>query len=519
MNIYLSRLEKSHTTWFLITTFLLFFFLRFPSLVEPYWYGDEGIYEVIGIALRHGRMLYSGIWDNKPPLLYLTYALFNSDQFMVRLASLLVGLGATCCFFFLARKLFQQKKIVYTATIIFCLLFATPIAEGNIANAENFMLLPIIAAGLLIYNLSTNLVSQKKQNPNSASFLLSTNSQPLFLSGLLLSIAFLYKIVALFDFTAFAVFLICIYTPEKIKLKSLCTVQTLQEILPPIIPYVLGFVLPIAVTILYFVMKGSGNDFFHAIFASNIGYVGYANVFIIPQGLLLLKLVLLTSIVLFLFTQRRHVPSSALFILVWFSFELFDSFFSQRNYTHYFLMLLPSLSLLVGLPILLSSYRYKQYVYSGVIVLAALSILYFLYGRYNLLPYYENFFGYISNQESVTAYQSFFDSKTPRDYMIADYLKLHTKPYEPIFIWGNSAQIYVLSNTLPPGRYTVAYQAISNKQTLEDTIQTLNNVKPRYIIILGDSPNLPYSNVSYGYKISLGGNTVYERMGAQTLSR
>ena len=29
-------------------------FLRIPSLFEPYWYGDEGIYLTIGQAMRHG---------------------------------------------------------------------------------------------------------------------------------------------------------------------------------------------------------------------------------------------------------------------------------------------------------------------------------------------------------------------------------------------------------------------------------------------------------------------------------
>ena len=29
-------------------------FLRVPSLFEPYWYGDEGIYLTIGRAMRSG---------------------------------------------------------------------------------------------------------------------------------------------------------------------------------------------------------------------------------------------------------------------------------------------------------------------------------------------------------------------------------------------------------------------------------------------------------------------------------
>src|SRR3990167_9750693 len=79
---------------FLGLTLILFFLLRLPSLIEPYWYGDEGIYEVLGMAMRNERLLYKDIWDNKPPLLYVMYALFNSDQFLVRFSSLLFGLLA-----------------------------------------------------------------------------------------------------------------------------------------------------------------------------------------------------------------------------------------------------------------------------------------------------------------------------------------------------------------------------------------------------------------------------------------
>ena len=46
-------------------------FLRVPSLFEPYWYGDEGIYLTIGRAMRGGMELYKEVHDNKPPLLYV----------------------------------------------------------------------------------------------------------------------------------------------------------------------------------------------------------------------------------------------------------------------------------------------------------------------------------------------------------------------------------------------------------------------------------------------------------------
>ena len=102
----IDKVEKSKTFWSLLAIFLFFFLLRLPSLIEPNWYGDEGIYQIIGIAINNGSLLYTDIWDNKPPLLYLTYALFQGDQAGVRMFSLVIGMMTVWIFFSLSQKLF-----------------------------------------------------------------------------------------------------------------------------------------------------------------------------------------------------------------------------------------------------------------------------------------------------------------------------------------------------------------------------------------------------------------------------
>ncbi|HUD44250.1 MAG TPA: hypothetical protein VMR41_01775 [Patescibacteria group bacterium] len=527
MKKFLSKLEKCKSTWFLIGTIFVFFLLRLPSLVEPYWYGDEGIYEIIGRALLNGRLLYVGIWDNKPPLLYLTYAFFHSSQFEVKFASLIVGIASILVFFFLARKLFKQTSLQFITTAVFAFLFATPMTEGNIANAENFMLLPIIAAGLLIWTHHPEFISgshRKDSRLHGNDKLISNHSLMLGLGGLLLGIAFLYKIVAVFDLAAFAVFIILFKLPSPLTLRMLKNIKTLKNLLTDelqaLIPYLLGFILPLLITTLYFAMHGAVGDFFHSAFSSNVGYVGYGNAFIIPQGLLIFKLLLLAAALFFIFQERNILPKEASFILLWFIFAVFDSYFSQRNYTHYILMAIPSLSLLLGLPILLKNYKYKRQVLLSVLVVAVITISYFINIRYNQLPsYYANFLSYITNHKSVTDYQAYFDHNTPRDYMIADYLRMHVKSGSPVFIWGNSAQIYVLSNTFPPGKYTVAYHITASAQTEKETLNAIETVKPQYMVLLDNAPALPFSDTNYSYQISLGGTLIYERNDNPTFSR
>ena len=59
----------------LVGILALVIILRIPSFFEPYYYGDEMIYVTLGQGVRQGVTLYKDIYDNKPPLLYLTAAL------------------------------------------------------------------------------------------------------------------------------------------------------------------------------------------------------------------------------------------------------------------------------------------------------------------------------------------------------------------------------------------------------------------------------------------------------------
>lgn len=503
----IDKLEKSKAFWFLIIISLFFFFLRLPSLIEPYWYGDEGIYQVVGMALNNGQMLYSGIWDNKPPLLYLTYAFFNGDQYNVRLASLLIGLFATWGFFFLSQKLFKKLRTSIITTVAFTLLFATPIIEGNIANAENFMLLPIILAALFIYN--ENLKQPKLSFLN---FHFSIYS----LAGILLGIAFLFKIVALFDFAAFLIFLIITSLPEKLSWSE--SKKFFRHgswgftVIRNSLFITLGFLLPFAITIGYFLTNNAFGDFIYATFSGMFGYVGYGNQLIIPQGFLILKLLILGSILGVLIYNRNKLSKPALFILLWTAFSLFNAFFSQRPYIHYMLVLIPSVCLLFGLVVTTTSRKTQlQLLAILLIVLATIFTTFKTYSVKKTFMYYQNAFLFVTGLKDVTSYQAFFDGKTPRDYQLASFIKMHTKPSDRIFIWGDSAQIYSLSQTLPINKYTVSYHMRQNKQSMTDTQYSLITQSPKYVIILSESSNFPFKLDNYNNAFSLNRAIIYER--------
>lgn len=507
----LQDIRKNRHIWFVLGITFLFVFLRIPSLIEPHWYGDEGIYQVMGRALASGRTLYQEIWDNKPPLLYFLYAGVGGDQFSIRFLSLLMGAASTMVFFYLAGKLFKRNISIYVSTVFFALGFGLPLLEGNIANSENFMLLPILLSFYILFSL-----------PRKKEALMLTYA------GILLGLAFLLKIVALFDFLAFLSFLLIIrhsenLTTQKVTHHLLAVISSLfsrntgylQKKLRLFFDtfrfealFALAFLALPVLTVLYFVLVGAFPDFFKAAFSQNVGYVGYGNRFIFPMGLMLIKIVLLLFSVFLIGRYKKVLGVSGTFIYVWLVFSLFNAFFSERPYTHYLLVLLPAASLLSGL--IFDATRGSRFTLGVFLIVVILSFTNFrLYKK--IVPYYGNYIHFIFGNKSVESYQSFFDRNTPRDYEIARFINTKTKAGEEVFLWGDSAQIYALSNKLPPGRYIVAYHITFYKTAIDETKQDIERVAPRYIFEIKHTPEIFNFLDNYTLKYIIRDVKIYER--------
>jgi Dolichyl-phosphate-mannose-protein mannosyltransferase len=490
----LEKWEKQTSFWFLLIVSTIFFFLRFPSLFEPDWYGDEGVYQTLGIGIRMGRLLYRDIFDNKPPLLYVLYSLVSSSEFAIRFLSLIFGILSVIVFYFLAKKLFANEKISFITTSIFAVLFGLPLIEGNIANAENFMLLPNIIAGLLVFK-SIEIKDVKRRYKLQI------------FAGLILGLSFLIKIVALFDFGAFLVFLFFMnYSKNLLEIFNL---KNIVEEAKNVIFFALGFSIPIIITALYFILNHAFSNFIQATFFSNIGYVGYGNNFIIPQGFLIFKLILLALFSLFIFYSKKGFGAAFSFIALWLSFSLFDAYFSQRPYTHYVLVLLPSFILMIGMFLIKKNFSRL----AGLSVLISLILVLLGFTFYvKTVFYYQNFISYIFGRESVTSYQKFFDNTTPRDYEIAGFINLYTDKTGGLFIWGNNAQVYALTGKLPPGKYTVAYHIANYKDGFSNTNTALKKNPPKFIVLMPNVSTYPFSLSDYKQRINMEGAEIYERI-------
>lgn len=479
------KILQKYKFWILI--FLSFIFLRIPSLFEPYWYGDEGIYLTLGQGIRKGLILYSQIHDNKPPLLYYLAAL-GQTVFGFRLL-LLACMVPTIVLFYKLAQLFLSEKISKFALILFLVLTSIPLFEGNIANAEVFMLLPTIAGVLLVY--------QSKKNVD---FLLA---------GLLLGLAFIVKVPVIIE-VIFLVFWLFLNHIPQLNFKKFFT-QTAVLFS--------GFVIPIGLFGLLFYFEGVFKYFIYAALLQNFGYLSSWSTGIqtasATQGGLMGRLVILIIFFLvigFLFIKQK-INQKLAFILLWFAATIFGALLSARPYPHYLIQILPPLCLSLFYIFETNKILVKVTTFSCLLFLIFVIKKYNFY-FYPVFSYYGNFYSYVFHLKNQDNYRSFFGSEVNNLYLTGQYLKQNTTPDQKIFVWGDSPFIYALSDRLPVGRYTVAYHIV-DFNGYQETINLIQARLPQYIVYYS-MPSRPFPHLDsfigrYYYPVeSFGSSIIYK---------
>ncbi len=380
------KVESVPKKWF----WLLFavFLLRLPSLFEPYWYGDEGIYLTIGQGLRQGLVLYRDIYDNKPPLIYLLAALSGS-LFWFRFILLVWSMMTVAFFGKLAKTFFSKnEKLSFLLTAFFAVLTSLPALEGNIANAENFFIGLIIAGVWFFW----------QKNYQGA--------------GLFMGLAFLFKFPPLFDFAALLFFILLSLEEKKDFQKKG------REILS-----LLGwFLLPFLITIIYSILRGNFVQYIESAILTNFSYtLSWGGGAFSPLGLTTRGIILLLLLGMFFRGRKKWPDKKILFLSLWLALALFGALLSSRPYPHYLLQIVaPFILLTAALFAQKNNWRERQNWFLGLPLFLSLAA-FFLYGfqPYRTGSYYQNFLALVLGQKGKPAYFSWFDSRVNQTYALA----------------------------------------------------------------------------------------------------
>ena len=442
-------------------SWLLFLLLRLPSLFEPYWYGDEGVYLSLGQGINHGLTLYSQIHDNKPPLLYYLASLSSSmpagwQVFGFRLLLFLWMIPTIYIFYLLSQK-FLSKSLSRVSVLVFIIFSSIPLIEGNIANAEIFMLLPTLAAFYLFYRPSFT-------------------SKHLFYSGLLLGIAFTFKVPVAVEFLF--LFLWYLFVSKHYRhIKN-------------ILLFCCSFSLPILFFYLYFVIQKAGSQFLFAALLQNFGYLGSwatgSHSASSSSGGIVWRLVLmfLFWVLSFVSFKKKLLDKKLFFLSAWFVATLFGVLLSSRPYPHYLIQLLPPLLFL------LFSIRRNFYLSFFVLILLGVSIIKYKFYFYRTIPYYLNFVKYVFKIESLSKYRQYFGANINDIYQLSNVIKSKTAPGSFIFIWGDEPYLYPLASRLPSSKYVVAYHVLDFNDY--DLVMQQLSAKFPQAIIYNSSMNRPF---------------------------
>ncbi|OGC99636.1 hypothetical protein A2701_00305 [Candidatus Amesbacteria bacterium RIFCSPHIGHO2_01_FULL_47_34] len=431
-------------------------FLRIPNLFEPYWYGDEAIYLVIGQAINKGVSLYSQIHDNKPPLLYLTAAISGGYLFWFKFLAMVWNLATIWVFTKTAEKFFHpNKRMVITATVIFALLTTLPLLEGNIANAELFFLLPSLAAVWKLWG--------------------SRNEKDAFSGGLLLGVGALFKMPVLLEAGVWPLLWLA-YHERKMWKKTAALAA--------------GAMIPILLSLVFYYFQGSGKEYLTAAWLQNLPYLsswkagsGGTGIYSIKARLLILAGALAAITV-----GARRIEKKGAILATWAALTLFAALLSGRPYPHYLLQMAGALAVATAWAV----WGKEKTRLPALGVLAA-GLLFFAIFRFYVYPvgsYYINFAQWIAGRKNTADYYHAFNPAINRNYAVAKAVVERSRNKDKIFVWGDEPMIYALARRLPSGRYTVKYH-IKDFEAEEETIKTLWIDQPKYIISLGHEDELP----------------------------
>ena len=441
---------------FIFPIILLFvLLLRIPSFFEPYWYGDEGIYLAIGQAMQRGAVLYRDIWDNKPPLLYLIYAIVPT-LIWAKLTATICVLGTSFFIYKLTKLITKGDCLALLAMTSTGVLLSLPLLEGTIANAELYFTLPIIIAAYIV--IARNVMTKQS-----------------LLLGFLFTAAFLIKIPAVFDFLG--MFLAYFIITRKIR---------------PFVLIFLTFAVSFFFILSYFFFNHALSDFLTASFSQNASYVavGSGPLSKLSNPLFIKALFLLLSLFsLSILFVKKKISRELLFLIFWFGFSLYGALLSNRPYLHYLLQIVPPAVVLFFYLISHSGKvegRIQNLSLLGVFIFILLLVVRMFTGAFALdtRSYYTNFFDYVSERKTWDDYANYFDGRTTNNYAIGNYLATRTSPLEPIFFWGDNAFIYVLSNRPPVTKFIQAHHLTTIPAKNYDSVMgRLNKYQPKFIIV------------------------------------
>ena len=444
------------------TTLLVAFLLHYPSLFEPRWYGDEGIFAAVAQNIRHGETLYADALDNKPPLIFFTYAAIQSTLgsgvFALHFVATVSVLATQAAVMAIALRLFGPRRSL-AAGLIFAFAMGAPLLEANLAMTETFMILPASLA-VLAYLLAARR-DERARTPWYAA------------AGLLLGIAAGYKQVAVFDGAAIAAM---IWITHERPLRALA-------------PIAAGFALPQIAFAALFLASGAFPQYWYAVAGSLRLYAELGP----AQSPFVRFIGFLPALMACAWLVRRRQLGRevrlSMFPMLWLGFAIAGATSSSFPFPHYLQQAIPALALvLVADPLGQEREDVGKIVLAvGGVLVAAVVFGQFAFAyreRTQLDPidYYRTFVQHRYGTMSYDDYVRHFDGKAFTVHDIALDIE-RDGAGATLYTWSELPWLYADANLTNPARYYTSFLGEFIPGAKQEILRDLNARPPVYIVV------------------------------------
>lgn len=478
----------------ILVLFVLIIFLRLPNFFEPYWYGDEAIYLTLGNALTNGEKLYTTIIDHKTPLIY--YLAMVPNQFYFRILNMVWMFFTTAFFFVFAKKLFKKDRWAFLASLVLVLFTTLPWLEGNIPNGELFVMGFVMLGAVLFSKSSVFLNFFKKEIIFDKTL---RDGVLLIIAGFMMGLGVLTKVPAILDVAGFLsifwLILVTVFFDVKSNLKQLN--KTFLYLLNRGIFFVSGLILPIIISVIYFVVKGQGQDYLDYGLLYNLRYsqswpLDFGNSLLNFAFSMVGKTIILFAVFILISLNHDKLKKRFQFISLYFIFTLYSVLLSSRPYPHYFIQMIPPFALLlVDLLITIKDIKKKKVLHTtktlilsgGLLFLTAYIMLSLNFRPYSSVKYYKQFYKYATLKISKDEYENSFDTLIAENRQVAKLIE--EMGVKRMFIWGTNPLLYAQSKTIPTSRFTVSFH-IKDFKDQDRTFVQIEKETPKLIIVMNN---------------------------------
>ena len=435
---------------------------------------DEGEFAYMGQLILQGIPPYLISYNMKLPGIYAAYALimsvFGESAEGIHLGFLLINAVTVILVFLLGKRLYDS----YTGLIAsasFALLSVSPSVLGTSAHATHFVLLPALGGILLVVRATD-----------------SGRLKHLFYSGILLGISFLMKQPGLFFVIfAFLYFLFSLLRTHPFPLRIFMKQGSF---------FLLGAFFPFVCTVGVLYKAGVFEKFWFWTYSYAYEYGAT-----IPLSLGLHILLNQISPVVdkfYLLWGMAGFGISALFwdkavrirvhfVLGFFVFSFLAVCPGLYFRPHYFVLILPAVSLLMGIGInslrrLISKFQPN---FRWVATILFLVLLFM--GIYS----YRSFFFELTPIQACRMMYGL--NPFPESIRIAEYIKARSGKEDKIAILGSEPQIYFYSNRHSATGYIYVYSLMENqKYALRMQLEMaseIEKVEPKYLVFANIPPS------------------------------